>query len=94
MAHNLGLTMLSSPEAVTDEAIAIHQENLARSRFNSHGVRISPQRPVGRPIDLPKEIGKLCKIIGPIACQTIGMRLAVELACKAHQAIDANAFGY
>ena len=40
MVHNLGLTMLSSPETVTDEAIAIHRENLARSRFNSHEVSI------------------------------------------------------
>lgn len=40
IAHNLGLTMLSSREAVTDEAIAIHQANLARSRFNSHKVSI------------------------------------------------------
>lgn len=40
IAHNLGLTMLSSPRAVTDEAIGIHQANLARSRFNSHKVSI------------------------------------------------------
>lgn len=40
IAHNLGLTMLSSFEAVTDEAVAIHQSNLARSRFNSHEVSI------------------------------------------------------
>ncbi|MBI4293245.1 MAG: alpha/beta fold hydrolase [Betaproteobacteria bacterium] len=40
IAHNLGLTMLSSRAAATDEAIAIHQANLARTRFNSHKVSI------------------------------------------------------
>lgn len=40
IAHNLGLTMFSSLDAVTDEAVALHQANLARSRFNSHQVSI------------------------------------------------------
>ncbi len=40
IADNLGLTMLSSREAVTDEAVVLHKANLACTRFNSHKMSI------------------------------------------------------
>ena len=49
--HNLGLMMLWSPDAMTDEAVALHHENVVHTRFDS---RILSQRH-----SMPGELARL-----------------------------------